>query len=244
MTSTEIAKAAVTELVQRAAELVAAGKLSLLDALKQVRELPALPEPKAVRVAPITDGQRAALARLPEVYGQVVPKTPRMLKPLELSKLAEERDTIDEILALVKERKDVSIREAVLNHFDLAAERDHGATPGVTPVDANGHYLARDEANRNLEIPVPDRDEKWVWQVSDGSVQISSAQLQAAYKAGAITREQWMAITKPAEVKREFDEPAARTAIRENPDLMLLIAEHGVTQGRGRGSLYLRPDKG
>ena len=243
MTAKTLATTRVRELIRQAMDRVERGEISLLDAMRSVGTLPEPAPTEVARVAPITTEQRAALVELERVYGVVAPKTRRLLRPSELAALARERQVIDTILALIKERKEVGIRETVLAHHDRVAERDHGATPEDTPTDKNGHYLVK-PGGKNARYPVPDQDLVWVPQVSDGQLAISSAQIQAAYKAGVISHERYMAITRPAEVKRDFDELAARQAIREDPDLLLTIAEHAVVQGRGSVSLYLRPDKG
>jgi hypothetical protein len=230
------AKTGIKSLIRQAMDRVESGEMSLLDAIRGIGKVPDAPPTEVVRVAPITEEQHAALAELPKVYGVVAPKSRRLLRGGELRDLARERKVIDTILALIKERKEVGIRETVLAHHDLAAERDHGAGPD-TPTDKNGHYLVKD-----VQYPVPELDLAWVPQVSDGEVTISADLLHAAMKAGLISRETYMQITRPA--KREFDEVAARAAIREDPELLLVIAEHTVVQGRGKVSLYLRGDKG
>jgi hypothetical protein len=94
-----------------------------------------LPVPAAIK-----DEERRALARLPEVFGRVVPTERRMLTPAEGDALVEEKGVLDTIKKMVETRM-ASIRTAVFNHLDVEAERVDGFDPETAPYDKDGHYV-------------------------------------------------------------------------------------------------------
>lgn len=199
--------------------LVESGKLTLAQAVLQLSAPVEVPQsaPVAYKVPQISDTQRAALTLLPSVYGSVVPNERRELTQQEVTALLTERNTLDQVLAFAKKRKEDSIRETLANHFDVAAERK-GVTDALR--DDKGHYILDD----TREVEAGGTGEKFTFSASNPSPEISSADLEAAHLAGDISREDYLSITSEPTVKRVFNEDKARKAIKANPDLLGKIA--------------------
>jgi hypothetical protein len=211
--------------------------------------------PTAVVVPALSEPQRTALARLPEVYGKVAPSRPRPLTQPELVALHEERRLLAVIGDLVEQRKSAGIREVVASHLDKVAERDGRARPEpevefvggephvvaeATPRDAAGHYLLDGEA------PVPGTGEKFTRELRGGGLEFSSRALHAALKAGDITRAQYNALTVQPVLPpppREFDEATARRSIAADPSLALALARYGTVPKKKTSAINVRKDK-
>jgi hypothetical protein len=218
-------------------KLLNSSGIDLLALLAEAGLIPqeAAPEPVAVKVSPISDEHRAALAKIVEIYGVVAPVKPRKLTQDELDALSEERRTIDAIVTLFGKRKDTSIREAVLNHMDKLAEAD-GTADGAK-VDKNGHTLVK------RQVATTD-GYKFDWRISDPAPTFDVVALAKAEKAGDITRAQFLALTKEPEVtSRVIDPEKAAKAITKDPSLLAVLAKHGTKQTNPTGSLFLTPNK-
>jgi hypothetical protein len=204
---------------------VVQGKMTLAEAIAKAlgdKHQVAKVKPEVPTVIPITDEHRRALKRIVEVYGKVTPTEPRLLTPSEQQALLVERDTIGEILKLLKDRKEVSLRETIANHLDRVAEEKRLADED-TRKDARGHYaLKQDE-------PVPDTDQKFQRILVEPKPEISGAVIQALHEAGKIDRADYLAITRMPLVKRSFDQTKASEAITKDPGLLFRIAA-AVTQ--------------
>lgn len=207
-------------LATKVATEVASGKIALADVWASLNGHPTVPEVVGERKAPVvramTDTERAALQRLPEVYGKVTPTKDRALNATELHDIVEEREVLDVILALCKKRKDESIRETLANHLDHVYEVPEGAEP--PPVDEKGHYQIKHE------IPVPGTDKKVQKTVSEPKPFLSMAAVQKAHEDGLLDRKTYLAITKQPEVPRVLDEDGLVKAIKRDPSLLFRLA--------------------
>src|SRR5690242_12450972 len=114
------------ESVAKAIEKIQHGEISYTDLLKLVaRPAPTAAPPAVVPVPKVINPVvRAALERLPEVYGKVVPTERRAIQPAEVTTLVEERDVLKTIENAVTERI-ADIRTTVLNHNDVTFEGEH-----------------------------------------------------------------------------------------------------------------------
>lgn len=214
------------------------GKLSFGEALDavlsgEVKTIAGRPE--AVKPIPITEAQKAALARIVDVYGQVAPSSARALSKEEQKALVEERDVIDEVLGLLAARKDKSIRETIANHLDRVAEKN-GADEH-SPKDRNGHYAIKQDE------PVEGTMRKMQRSVSDPKATVSSAMLLDLHNAGVLDRAEYLSLTSVPEVSRTFDEAKARKAIKANPGLLSKIAQ-ATTKPAPTTTIKVVPHKG
>lgn len=195
------------------------------------------PPPPPVKPQPLTEDERAALKRLPQVFGSVAPTTRRKLNATEMESLVDERNVISTILSRLEERKSDSIRETLAHHFDVLAEEEalRGLPEGVSKRaqkeavasirrDAKGHYAVKQE--QQTEHGKAQRI------VSGGKVSgPTSADIQRLYDEGKIDRKTWMAITEVPVVappKRNLSQARLREAVKRDPSLMFLLA--GVTR--------------
>lgn len=145
-----------TDVVRTVRDLQATNRFSLVDLLDALNmdapDLDAQAEiskgaPKGV--AP-TDEQRVALRRLASMLdGYEWPKSRRELTVAEKAALTELVQTVKDAKSLV-DKAEKQLREVVLNHGDVAAERT-GKVTADTPRDKGGHYLIADEHGLSLK---------------------------------------------------------------------------------------------
>jgi hypothetical protein len=200
-------------------------------------------------VKPLTDAQRAALVALPTVYGRVAPATSRELSDDEVAKLVAERLVLDLVAKLVKERKEVGVREVAAHHLDHLAERTGRVTPEdvyqevdgervlvakASLRDKDGHYLDK------TEHVDPESGKRWARTTSSGEPRVDSARLLAAHEAGVFDRAEYLALTSLPVVARVFDKAKASEAVRKDPSLLARLQEHAVVAPAPTTSIYLR----
>jgi hypothetical protein len=208
-------------LVRTALAEVERGKATLADVVKAVLGTPAAAPEPAVEPAPpvplsLSDKEKAALARLPEVYGKVMPTKARALTHPEAAAIVEEREVIDTLLKILKSRKDDSIREIIAFHLDSVAADE--ARTGAER-DDKGHLLLKQE------VVVDGTSRKFQRILNEGApVMPSAADLLAEYEAGRLTRMEYLALTSVPEVPRVFDPDKARVAFKKDPGLLFRVA--------------------
>lgn len=215
------------------------GKMTFGEALDkvlsgEVKTIAARPE--AVKPVPITEEQKAALAKVADVYGKVAPSSARLLTKDEAKALVEEREVVDIVLALLTTRKDKSIRETIANHLDRLAEKTLGADEH-SPKDRNGHYAIKQDE------PVEGTMSKMARSVTDPKATVSSAMLADLHAAGVLDRAEYLSVTSVPEVPRVFDEAKARKAIKANPALLSKIAQ-ATTKPAPTTTIKVSPHKG
>ncbi len=216
------------------------GKMTFAEALEkvlasEVKTVAARPE--AVKPMPITEEQKAALARIADIYGSVAPSSARALSKDEAKAIVEERVVIDTVLGLLEARKSKSIRETIANHLDRLAEKDHDHPADEhTEKDANGHYA------RKQDVPVEGTSLKMQRSVTDPKASVSSALLRDLHIAGVFDRAEYLSLTSVPEVDRVFDEAKARKAIKANPGLLSKIAQ-ATTKPAKTTTIKVAPNK-
>ena len=222
----------IQETLKALASTIGKGKTTIADVWSSITTTP---QPSAVvgeRTAPtvkaITEAQRAALTRLPYVYGQVSPTKDRILSAEELREIVEERDVIDLILGLVKSRKDESIRETLANHLDhLHLAEDH--EPGEEcshEYDGKGHVIVKQE------VSVPGAGRKIQKTHTDPKPQLTAEGALRAYEEGAIDRKTYLAITRIPDVPRVLDEEGLVKSVKKDPNLMWALAKYTHTPNK------------
>lgn len=187
-------------------------------------EVASFPKPP-VTVPDITEQHLAALARLPEIYGKVVPKSDRALNATELALIAEERQTIDLVLKLLEARKSDSIRETLANHMDAVYRRAH---PGESPAtDKKGHVAVKGAPEN--EVPVKGTRYKVARTVSGGKRVLTLSEVEVLHAEGKISDKTYEKITReippPVEPVRVLDEEGLVAAMKSDPGLAFTLAQ-------------------
>lgn len=211
------ARAKALSLVREGILKVQAGTLSLPDLLGavlgehsggEVDKKP--PVPKA-----LTEEQKEALKRLPDVYGKVVVTADRKLTKQELAALVEERQIVDTLLAPLKARKDESIREVLSNHLDNVLSEEEQA---AAVRDAKGHFAVKQE------VSVEGMAKKVQRSVSGGKPRLDISHIEELHEQGLIDRKTYLAVTRKPDLPRVLDEVGLHAAIQKNPSLFFLLA--------------------
>lgn len=215
-TSTEI------DLVGKAVERLQSDKpVSMTDLLKVLRPDPVGPEKVSEKVpapAAITKEQRAALERVMEVFGQVVPTERRALQPAEVSSLLEEKRVLAEVEKMAKKRVE-SIRTTVYNHLDVEAEQDDSFDAEHTLKDKDGHYILKGEA-RGTE----NDGEKFARETREGSPTLDVEALKALADDPdfeGLDHKTYLSMTTQTRV---VDEAKVMLALKKDPSLVSAIA--------------------
>ncbi len=208
---------------------------------------------------PLTEEQLGALRTLPSIYGKVVPVERRDIQPVEVEELYRERKAIDAIQTALEKRKS-DIRTTVLNAMDVAFEEEvmaeilaeFEANPEAfednTPLeerrrrldevsrDKDGHYV------RPVRREIPDSDQCFSWEVSEGSPTITAEGLKDLSEDAEVplfTHEDYLAMTTQTRV---FDEGKFIEHLKVRPELLSVLPRVTIP-GRIMGSLFLRKKK-
>ncbi len=182
----------------------------------------------------------SAVERAAKLYGAVNPSEARELTGEELVALFDERSAIDALeraLAVFALRKAKTIRNTVNIHLDRRDERTGAVRPDAvgdkpaTPRDENGHYLVRSQDE------IPGTGKVFRRELRGGQAELDSGLLAAAEVAGAISHEDYLALTKPARV---VDPDKVRAALAKNPALFAKLARHATKTAPVTGAVYVR----
>lgn len=205
--------------------------ISLDDLLKKLQ--PALAPRAEVElldipaISPLSDEQKAALTKLPLVYGKVCPDTVRKLEATEVKDLLEERYVLDDVEDICKKRKE-AIRSAVCNHIDMEHADDD------LPRDDKGHVLIKEKVK------------------VAGQPKCFSLELRS-YEPPFVTAEALKELADDPEVEnfsqadylamttqtRVVDEHKVMLALQKNPVLLQAIAK-ATRPGKTGASLFVR----
>ena len=215
-------------------------KVGKVASLADLMALLALPEQSAVQPAriptakAITPAQQAAVARLPEVFGRVVPTERRALQPVEVTALVDEKITLDDVKKMAEARlKDVTA--TIHNHLDVEYE---AATPEAerTIRDDNGHYIV--EGRSGAE----DREKEFSRETRQGSSVLNVEALKALDTGepdALLTHAEFLAMTRQVRI---VDEARVLDVIRNKPALVRAL-NAAIEPGKSGTSVYLRAKK-
>lgn len=215
--------------VQRAVEALRNGSGNIKDLLRDVAQ-PEDYEPE--QVAPpslsMTDEQRAALDRVAEVFGSVVPDEVRELTPAEIGLLLDERITLDTVKKMAAARIDV-IRDTVLNHSDMVGEGEDA------PIAKNGHKA------RTARVSSGSGDKEFSVETRSGSVSIDVKALKALSEDPEVdfSHEDYLACTTQTRV---FDEHKAMLLLKERPEAVEAISR-ATNEASPSVAVYVRKRK-
>lgn len=243
MTDTETAGTAVAQQVAEAAlaRMQDAKPWTVADLAKIL----AGPAPEIAQDAPfpaappkvnITAGLKAALKKLPSVFGVVTPTEHRKLEQDELKRLTEEVVAIETIKTQLGDRLEAA-KEAVRHHLDFLAVE--GAADGqellrVAEGVAKGHVIIA-KKNDPYKLPVEGAEDPWEQRYVAGKTTVSGAQIPALEKDGTITRAEALACTREV---RAFDEDKLAALIRKNPERGVEILRLLTSASAPSASLY------
>lgn len=222
------------EIVRLVAARLNDGSISFDALLKAVA--PKEPLPEAAKpvpsVAVITHAQRAAIGRLNEVFGKVVPTAARKLQPAEVSDLVEEKRVLDQLKKLVEDRHE-GMRTTVFNHLDIEAEE--GGLTRRARLDKRGHFVLPGEA-----LAAPGTGQKFTREVREGTIHLNHDTLKGLVDRPDLdfTHEDYLAMTTQV---RDVDEHKIMLALKKKPSLINVIAE-ATERGAPVASLYLRKE--
>ena len=198
------------------------------DLLQQPAESKAVvnfKSPEAPKKVTLTDKAKAALVKLPRVFGGTEVTERRELTGNEVTSLFDEYQTISAIGTLMEDRKE-SIKQAVRNHIDLTAQQQ-----GVgDTVDSHGFRIVASKG-APVRLPVEGSNEEFSLEYRGGragTMSVSSEKLLDMYEQGEISREDYLALTRE---KRVFDEDKATKAVLDNPALIEILHSASVVTG-------------
>ena len=230
--------------VKNELEALAPGQLSLVEGSFTVQDLadkltapvpaPAdednlpIPFPALPKHVELTPDARAALNKVPKVFGSVEMETRRRLTDAELKLIAEEDDAVSRSIKTLQDRQK-AIRETIRHHNDVVAleggeavdrrRRVGSRIVEATTRDHSGHLLLA-KPGEPREIKAPGFAKGWRQSFTSGSTEQSLALLEQLFKAEQITRAEYLACTREVRV---LDEDRIKDFIRKNADRGLRI---------------------
>jgi hypothetical protein len=189
-----------------------------------------VPFPAPPTAVVLTDEVKAALGALPIIFGVVNMDERRALSPEEILMAKTEQDVVREVLAVLGGR-DEAIKEMIRHTFDVNAEESGVAVPKVvrasngkiivpaTPRDAKGHYILASKDKPEC-LPITGTNQQYSSEFRAGTLTISGPDLDALYKDGKVSREDYLSMTVE---RRVFDETRAKKAITDKPERMGIL---------------------
>lgn len=198
-------------------------------------EAPAVtPQPSATQPTRITPELRAALRRLPDVFGSVVPTEARKLEKAEIERITEERTIINRVITDLGKR-DKAIDEAMRSHMDALARTD---APVIADGVAKGHRLLATDGHP-FEVPVEGYEDAWQQRRVAGKAEMSIGLLADLLASEKITDKEFLSLTVPVRV---LDEAKVRQAMRKSPARVLSILR-AITLRKGDTAQLVPPKK-
>lgn len=207
---------------------------SMEDLRTLLRPVPAVVPQVLPNTTKLDKDERAALERLPEVYGRVVPTEKRVLTEDEVGGLYEERQTLDAIEKLIKDRKE-AIRNTVVNSMDCSYEA--GPPDEKAPSrDNKGHFV------RDAAVKIPDSKQQFAWEASSGQLQVNLDALRAIAadpEVEEVTHQDFLDVTDQVRV---INISAFLDKVKAKPELLKHLHQV-VSEGAPKGALYIRRQK-
>lgn len=225
-------EAALAEITSQVVAEINKGSLTFADLLKalspqqQSEPVPAvIPTPKA-----ITPKQTAAMEKVSDVYGKVVPTERRALAPVEIGSLIEEKQTLDEVKKMATSRlEDVTV--TIHNHLNVVLE-EAGQTDGVL-LDGKGNYIAEGRAGS------PDHEQEFAREVKNYAASLDEAGLKNAEALGMLSHEDYLAMTRQVRV---VDETRVMALLSKKPEVLRAI-QFATVPGKKGTAVALRKRK-
>lgn len=219
-------------LVRQAVLAVQEGKVGFGDVLQvlapkpQIEPVPeTLPIPKS-----ITEDQNRAIDRIREVFGKVIPTVRRTLAPDEVTKLLDEKETLDQLKKMAESRHE-DIRTTIFNHLDVEAEET--GIPEGTFKGRSGHWVMGGEVRGESDSP-----SKFTREVRHTAPSLNLGMLEALVDDPDVEfdRKDFLAMTDQVRVVNEHK---VMIALKKNPKLIHAIAQ-AINPGSRTASLNVR----
>ena len=242
MTENETASTAVEQVAEAAlARMQDAKPWTVADLAKILAGPPPeiaadAPFPKAPPKVNITAALKAALRKLPSVFGAVTPTEHRRLEKDELIRLTEEVVTIETIKTELADRLEAA-KEAVRHHMDFLGEDllpEDAELLRVAEGVAKGHVIVAAQG-APFKIAVDGFTDPWEQRYVSGKTSVSGSGIPKLEKEGALTHKEALAITREV---RAFDEAKLADFIRKNPERGLEVLRMLTTVSAPSASLY------
>jgi len=215
-------RAKIAVLESKSVKEVAEILISEVEALPPTPKVPAVPAPMS-----LTPEFISALKKLPTVFGVVMPTERRTLAENEIASLYEERETLRQVLDLLKNR-DAAISETIRHHIDVEAENEGMANE--ENIDAKGHYILC-APQQPYRVPIEGTDREWSSEYREGTVSVDTSLLEEMAESGEISREDYLSMTKEVRV---FDEDKTMKSILAKPERLSII--RSITKKSGSGT--------
>lgn len=221
-------------LVAAAIDQINRGNITLADVLNILAPTPEADEVVKGQIPLpqiITEEQEAALKKVVDVFGKVVPQERRILAPEEVSALVEEKETLDTLIKMAKSRLDNGIKVAIHNHLDVVAE-EQGLTKDATR-NGDGHWNVNGEVFGDEGV-----SKKFTREVRVSSPSVTLADLEALVDDEDVdfTHEDLLAITTQTRV---MDDNKLMLYLKKKPSLVMALSK-AVRPGKATASINLR----
>jgi hypothetical protein len=210
-----------TELVTTNAVLAKIDKgvalTEILSDLVPVRKEAGVTKAKVAKPVVLSDAARQAVATLPEKIDQAVcPTERRALTAEEIVSLLDERQMLDIVEKVIKDRKDAQ-KTIVFNHYDVSLEADLGPD-GVAdlPRDKDGFYVVASG------VDAPGFAKGFVRQVRSASPVLTADALLAQVDGEDFTHDDYLSCTTAVRV---IDEAKVMLHLRKKPAIVEAIRQ-------------------
>lgn len=204
-------------------ELLKAGSLvKILDTLKPVQPVGGSKVVKIPKKVELSERVAAAVERFPKTIEEAVtPTERRALTTDEVIKLLDEREDLDLIEKVIKERKEAQ-RIAVFNHHDVVLESKGADATKDLDVSEDGWYMVK------CGVASPKHDKGFVRQVQEASPVLTAEALLAMVGEHGFTKEDYLACTSAVRV---LDEAKVMLHLRKRPEIVTAL-QQATTRGK------------
>lgn len=203
-------------------ELLNSGSLvKVLDKLKPVEPVGGQRVVHVPKKIELSDRVLKAIADFPTTIEEAVtPTERRKLTAEEIQRLLDEREDLDLIEKVIKERKEAQ-KTAVFNHHDVVLEETEGFDASGADTSEDGWYIVRSG------VGSPKHDKGFVRQIQEGSPVLTAEALEAII-GESFTREDYLACTSAVRV---LDEAKVMLHMRKRPEIVPEI-QKAITRGK------------
>ena len=208
-------------------ELLSGGSLvKVLDKLKPIEKVGGKKTVHILKKVELSDRVKSAVERFPTTIEKAVtPTERRALSGEEVIALLDEREDLDLIEKVIKERKEAQ-RVAIFNHHDVTLESTEGFDAAAFDVSDDGWYIVRSG------VGSPKHDKGFVRQVQDGTASLTAPALEAIIGQHGFTKEDYLACTTAVRV---LDEAKVMLHLRKRPEIV-----EALRQATVRGNTVLK----